>query len=182
VDDFRSGAGSPSEPTAATSDEVRFRTIVAPLDGSPAAERAVPLARHIADLEGAPLLLLRVIPYPEPPLGSPSHGSRSMCVPDPPPEIAAACEDAAAYLERVAQGCGGQAAVRTIVLTGDPFTRIVAEIGRWSRPLVLLSAHAADAPSTGDRSELARRIASLPGIYVLIVPHEEPSGSPAGLP
>ncbi len=181
MDRPRTGIESPGEQGSATPDAIAFRTIVAPLDGSVAAERAVPLAMHIARLEQAPLLLLRVVPFPEPPVGPPSHGSSSVCMAGPPPEIEATCRDARDYLERVARHSGGSVEVGCVVLTGDPFTRIVAEIAQRSRPLVLLSAHAANVASTGDRSELARRIASLPGIHVLIVPHEDPTGSPVAL-
>ncbi len=166
---------------AETVDDVGFATIVAPLDGSHAAERALPVAMHVARNEGAALVLVRVIPYPEPPVGSPSHGSSQICLADPPPEIADACTDATTYLERIAARYRA-AGAHVRVLSGDPFTRVVAEIATWSRPLVVLTAHAANAPSSGDRSDLARRIASLPGIHVLVVPHEDASGAPRPLP
>lgn len=181
MDHSHTGAGSrPARDDAAPLD-VGFATLVAPLDGSTAAERALPLAVHVARLERAPLVLVRVVPFPEPPAAAPSHGSSLICAADRPQEIADACVEASAYLDRIAERCGG-AEVRRSVLTGDPFTRIVAEIAHWPRPLVVLSAHAANAPSTGDRSELARRIASLPGIHVLIVPHENETGSPRPFP
>lgn len=181
MDDFRSDIG----PSSASDDArhgVGFATLVAPLDGSPAAERAMPLAARIARLERAPLVLVRVVPFLEPPAGTPSHGSSQICVVDPPPEIADACTDAIAYLERVAERYGAGTETRRIVLTGDPFTQVVSEITRWPHSLVVLSAHAANAPSTGDRSELACRIVSLPGIHVLVVPHEDESGSPRPFP
>ena len=160
----------------------RFATVIAPVDGSKAAERTLPLAARVARIEGAPLVLVRVVPYPEPPPGAPLHGSSRVCLADPPPEIADACTEATAYLDRLAATYAGTMTVHRQVLTGDPFTRIVTEISRWPHPLAVLSAHAANVPSSGDRSELARRIASLPGIHVLIVPHEDEAGSPRALP
>lgn len=174
--------GSQTGRRRAEPDDARFRTIIAPLDGSGAAERVAPLAVHVARVEQAALVFVRVIPFPEPPVGSPSHGSSLMCLADPPPEIEDACRNATEYLEDVSAAYDGSLDVHRVVLTGDPFTRIVAEIRRWPRPLVLLSAHAANAPSAGDRSELARRIASLPGIHVLIVPHEDEAGLPRAFP
>ncbi|MGD8474535.1 MAG: universal stress protein [Anaerolineae bacterium] len=43
-----------------------FRRILVPLDGSPLAERAIPLATALAEKFGSEILLLRVLDIPEP--------------------------------------------------------------------------------------------------------------------
>ena len=53
---------------------VGIRTIVVPLDGTAKAERVVPAAIEESRLHGAPLVLLRVVPYADPPPGARSHG------------------------------------------------------------------------------------------------------------
>jgi nucleotide-binding universal stress UspA family protein len=51
--------------TAAAKEEVRYRRILVPLDGSPRAESVVPVAMRIAASQKAEMLFVHVVPVPE---------------------------------------------------------------------------------------------------------------------
>ncbi|MFM9107823.1 MAG: universal stress protein [Chloroflexota bacterium] len=152
-----------------TGEPASIRTIVVPLDGSEKAERVVPAAIEESRLHGAPLVLLRVVPYADPPPGLRSHGPETTCSASPPEEIIDDCGLAEGYLRDVIARhaiAGGEIVVRY----GDPFTQIAAELGRWPGPLVVLASYATAVLPVGSHSEIARRIAGLDAFHVLLVP------------
>lgn len=145
-----------------------FRTVVLPLDGTPRAEGLLDVAIEEARVHGAPLVLVHVVPFAEPPESHPSHGPQVSCEPDPPAEIASACGDARRYLEGLASARGCSADI--VVRHGDPFRQIVRELAGRERPLVIFSTGATALMPVGEHSELARRIAALGEVHLLLVP------------
>lgn len=116
-----------------------FGTILVPLDGTAEAEAAVPYAAEEALRHGCPLVLVRVIPRPEPPPGHPSHGGPALQPPAwSPAELAQAQQDAQAYLESVVRKYGLPPTTELVVVIGDPLMRLLAEIQRRPSPLVVL--------------------------------------------
>ncbi len=146
-----------------------IRTVIVPLDGSPKAEKVVPAAIEESLLHGAPLVLVRVVPYMELPQGQRSHGAEGSCPPDMPLEIQNDCAEADRYLREVLQRYvieGGEVTVRY----GDPFTQIASELRQWPGPLAVLASYATAVLPVGAHSELARRISGLNEFHILLVP------------
>lgn len=117
-----------------------FDTIIVPLDGSPHAEAAVPYALAEARQHDAALVLLRIIPRPEPCLGVANRGGPPPLIPTwPRAELLAAEGEAIRYLEDVRRrfGLGGRAEM--VVAAGDPLRRLLAEVRQHRRPLVVLT-------------------------------------------
>ena len=116
-----------------------FGTILVPLDGTAVAEAAVPYAADEALRHGCSLVLVRVIPRPEPPPGHPSHGGPALPPPAwSPAELAQAQQDARAYLESVVRTYGLPPTTELVTVVGDPLTRLLAEIQRRPAPLVVI--------------------------------------------
>jgi nucleotide-binding universal stress UspA family protein len=102
-----------------------YRSILVPLDGSPFAEHALPLAREVARRTGVSLQILHVIPpFPVIDAGAPllaalGHGLR------PAPTAAQFQAQARAYLDGVLQRLGGTPPVPAapVVLEGEVVTQ-----------------------------------------------------------
>lgn len=144
-----------------------FRTVVLPLDGTPRTERLIAVAMEEARVHGAPLVLVHVVPFAEPPESHPSHGPQ-VAAEAVPPEIASACGDARRYLSDLVARRGGGAEV--VVRHGDPFRQISRELAERDRPLVIFSVGSTALLPVGEHSELARRIAALGDVHVLLAP------------
>ncbi|MCC6313315.1 MAG: universal stress protein [Thermomicrobiales bacterium] len=155
---------------AAREEVVGFGSVLAPLDGSSRAERAVPIALYEARLHAVPLVFLRVVSFPEPPVAHPPHGPAGADLGDTSPEVMEARREAEAYLESVTQRYHCIAESVIIVRVGDPFIQIVRELGRWPSPLVVLTAKATSVLPLGAHSELARRLARLGSVHLLLTP------------
>ena len=155
--------------TAPEAQQPLFSTILVPLDGSPGAERVLPVAVEEARLHEAQIVALQVVPFPERPPGHPSHGPEPISSTDPPPEISEDCVACQQYLDDVIDRWG-RPGDRANVRYGDPFTQITAEIADLEKPLVVLAAFATALLPVGTHSELARRIVSLNSAPVLLVP------------
>jgi len=136
-----------------------FETVIVPLNGSPHAEAAVPYAMDEAREHGAALVLVRVIPRPEPCLGLVKRGGPLPLVPTwSQAELRAAEGEAIRYLHDVRYrfGLGGRA--QMVVAVGEPVRRLLAEIRRHPRPLVVLTTGDPDECAAPYLSELARRL------------------------
>lgn len=157
-----------------------FRTVVLPLDGTLRTERLLDVALEEARVHRAPLVLIHVVPFAEPPESHPSHGPQVAAEAAPPAEVASACGDARAYLAGLVVGRGD---AEIVVRHGDPFRQISRELAARDRPLVIFSAGSTALMPVGEHSELARRIAALGDVHVLLAPVDgEESAEETGVP
>ncbi|MDF3042591.1 MAG: usp21 [Thermomicrobiales bacterium] len=138
-----------------------FETVIVPLDGSPHAELAIPYAVDEARRHQAKLVLIHVIPRPEPCM---SPVRRSGPVPWqgewPFEDLDSAKRNAEAYLRDVVNHFGLDPGTTLSVAVGDPGVRVAAEAMRHERPLVVML--------TGDRTRDASPPLSLVTRYLLI--------------
>jgi nucleotide-binding universal stress UspA family protein len=138
-----------------------FETVIVPLDGSPHAEVAIPYAIDEVQRRQAKLVLIHVIPRPEPCM---SPVRRSGPVPWqgewPFENLDSAKRDAHAYLQDVVARFALDPGTTLCVAVGDPGVRVAEEAMRHERPLVVML--------TGDRSREARPPLSLVARYLLI--------------
>ena len=125
-----------------------FGTVIVPLDGSSHAEIAVPYAVDEARRHGAALVLVRVIPRPEPGPGVRGSGPAPRQPDWPPHEIAAAEQQARRYLRDVIKRHGLRPETATRVVVGDPRLRLAAEVAHHPSPLLVMT--------TGDATGGAR--------------------------
>jgi nucleotide-binding universal stress UspA family protein len=138
-----------------------FETVIVPLDGSPHAEGAIPYAIEEARRHQATMVMVHVIPRPEP---CTNQMRRSGPLPWqgewPAEEIATATREARAYLQEVVSRFALDPGTRVSIAVGDPGVRIAAEAARYPRPLVVML--------TGDRTREAHPPLSLVASYLLI--------------
>jgi nucleotide-binding universal stress UspA family protein len=138
-----------------------FETVIVPLDGSPHAEFAIPYAVDEARRHQAKLVLIHVIPRPEPCM---SPVRRSGPVPWqgewPFEDLDSAKRHAQAYLQDVVTRHELDPGTRLCVAVGDPGVRVTAEAMHHERPLVVML--------TGDRTRDASPPLSLVTRYLLI--------------
>ena len=138
-----------------------FETVIVPLDGSPHAEVAIPYAIDEAQRHQAKMVLIHVIPRPEP-CTSPVRRSGPLPWQGewPAEEIDPAKRRAEAYLQDVVTRFGLDPGTTLCVAVGDPGVRVAAEAVRHGRPLVVML--------TGDRTREACPPLSLVTSYLLI--------------
>ncbi|MEA2598421.1 MAG: hypothetical protein QOF01_4890 [Thermomicrobiales bacterium] len=118
-----------------------FGTVLCPLDGSREAEVAVPYALDEAMRRECGLVLIRVVPRPEFADIRPSRGGPALTgQPSALAEVRGAEEAALVYLRDVVRRYGLPIEAELVAPVGDPYTRLRAEVGRRSRPLVVLAA------------------------------------------
>ena len=138
-----------------------FDTIIVPLDGSSHAEFAIPYAIDEARRHSATMVLVHIIPRPEP---CPSTVRRSGPLPRqgewPSEEIDTAKRDAHAYLQGVVTRFALDPGTAVCVAVGDPRVRLAAEAKRHARPLVVMV--------TGDCTREPRPPLSLVATYLLV--------------
>ena len=115
---------------------VELRRIAVPLDGSPLAESALPLAKQLADDSHAALTLVRVEPF--------LMGAAAAAYPYAPssPELDVGMEDAAAaYLENVRlTRCAGTQ-TESIVLRGTAAASLIQYFQDLPADLVVMTTH-----------------------------------------
>ena len=137
-----------------------FETVIVPLDGSPHAEFAIPYAIDEARRHQATMVLLHIIPRPEP---CTSTVRRSGPVPWqgewPFEDLGAAKRDAEAYLREVVARFALDPGTTLCVAVGDPGLRVAAEVTRHEQPVVVML--------TGDSSREKRPPLSLVTRYLL---------------
>lgn len=155
-----------------------FETVIVPLDGSPHAEFAIPYAVDEARRHHATIVLVHVIPRPEP-CTSPVRRSGPLPWQGewPMEEIDPAKHTAEAYLRDVVTRYGLDPETRVCVAVGDPGVRVAMEAARHKRPLVVML--------TGDSTRQSPPPLSLVTNFLLIastVPvlgiSQPPSGQP----
>jgi nucleotide-binding universal stress UspA family protein len=138
-----------------------FETVIVPLDGSPHAEYAIPYAIDEARRHLAKMVLVHVIPRPEP---CTSTARRSGPLPWqgewPEADIELAKRRAKSYLHDVVTRYALDPGTRLCVAVGDPGVRVAAEAARHRKPLVVML--------TGDRTRDTRPPVSLVTSYLLI--------------
>ena len=106
-----------------------FDTVIVPLDGSPHAEVALPYAIDEARRHGAALVLVHVVPRPEPCTGTARRSGPLPWQGDwPAAEIAPAERAARAYLKGVVRRFGLDPGTKVRVAVGDPGVRLAAEV------------------------------------------------------
>lgn len=138
-----------------------FETVIVPLDGSPHAECAIPYALDEARRHRATLVLIHVIPRPEP---CTSTARRSGPLPWQgewsEQDIEPARRTADAYLRDVVTRYALDPGTTLCVAIGDPGVRVAAEAARHPKPLVVML--------TGDCTREACPPLSLVTSYLLI--------------
>lgn len=155
-----------------------FATVLVPLDGSRHAEAAIAYGVEEARHHGASLVLLRVIPRPEPCPGGARRAGPAAWGPDwPADEIAKAERATRRYMARVIERFGLPRETRVRVVVGDPAARLIAEAARTERPLVVMTTGDAEAATRTPLSEVARRLLVNGEVPVLGV--REPAPVPA---
>ena len=116
-----------------------FETVIVPLDGTAHAEFALPFAVDETRLHGAKLVLIRVIPRPEPcsmtyhksgPLAWQGEWSYE--------DLEPAKRDALQYLGQVVTHFGLAPATELRVAVGDPGVQLTMEAKRHPSPLVVM--------------------------------------------
>jgi nucleotide-binding universal stress UspA family protein len=148
-----------------------FGSILVVLDGSPNSEAAIPLGADEAKRHGSPLSLLRVIPRPE----AHAHVHLAHGGPTPisglshDPALVAAEREATRYLQQTAARYGLPPSTGLVVAVGDPFRRIVDQIGRLPSPLVVLATDATNGGRGYRLGEVAHRLLLLGVAPVLAV-------------
>lgn len=160
--------------TGARKDTVMFRRILVPLDGSPLAESAIPVAAKIAQANHGTIILLRVEPIPivyVPALG-----------PTPPLDVEAVeavRTEFAGYLSAIAgRPLLANVATETLVLTGPPAQQTVEAVSMKQADLVLMTSHGRTGFSRWMLGSVAQQIAHNTPVPVLIL--RVRGGAPAG--
>ncbi len=138
-----------------------FDTVIVPLDGSPHAEFAIPYAIDEAKRHGATLMLIHVIPRPEP---CTDTIRRSGPLPWqgewPFEDLEIAKQNASTYLQDVVARFALGAGTTVSVEVGDPAVRVAAVARRLPRPIVVML--------TGDSTREACPPLSLVASYVIL--------------
>src|SRR5581483_8312860 len=134
-----------------------FRTILVPLDGSAAAERALPVAATLAGRGGARLLLVQVA------------DALVLAGEDPSEAEALAVAEAREYLARVAERIAGQGvAVETAAPFGPPAEEILAESRLRAADLVVLTTHGHTGPGRSLYGGVAEAVLAHSPVPVLL--------------
>lgn len=155
-----------------------FDTVIVPLDGTPHAEYAIPFALDEAQRHGAAILLLHVVPRPEP---CTSTVRRSGPVPWqgewPAPGYERAVRAAHEYLHDVSArfALGPEPLLRVAV--GHPGRRIVAEAKDHARPLVVMTTGDPVGSPHQQRSHVADYLLATGCVPLLCVRQPSPADS-----
>jgi nucleotide-binding universal stress UspA family protein len=135
-----------------------YRSIVVPLDGSAAAERALPFAEALARRGGARLLLVQAV------------NVHAMVGADPTEAQVQALAEARAYLdETAARGAGQGIAVDTAVPYGPPAEEIVAEVRLRGADLVVMTTHGRAGPGRWVYGSVAEGVLAHSPVPVLLL-------------
>ena len=130
-----------------------FRRILVPLDGSARAERALPVAAHLARRSGGTLVLLRV---------APSHVPHSPIF-EPPQALLAhvgdELDEARQYVANIAASdFVAGVTVEMRMLEGDPAATILEAVGTERADLVVLCRHGHTGPVRWPLGSVARKV------------------------
>lgn len=138
-------------------------TIVVPLDGSPAAESAIPFARMLAGRQGAPLILASVVS-----ISSEFASWMNTGVKESDRELGVWVEDRRNYLTDLINALGGDA-VRAHVSVGRPTSDLVELIDSTDSPMVVMASHGRAEPAQGTVSRRTLRLIQNLGCPVVVV-------------
>lgn len=117
--------------------KARYRTIMAPLDGSPRAELILPHVRGMAERNGSTVVLLRVVD-PNQLIGDTTAAAAELT----PEAIDTLVRDAQGYLERMAEQLSAAGIdVSTRVAVGPVVKTIVNVVEEEGVELVALASH-----------------------------------------
>lgn len=119
-------------------------SIIVPLDGFLAAEAAIPYAAEEADRHRSALVLVRVVPRPEPNRSQAHRGGPARHVVDWRPDAGSEADIAKRYLLDVTRRYGLSPSTILVTPVGDPFARIRVELDRWPHPLVVIAQRESD--------------------------------------
>ena len=145
-----------------------FATIIVPLDGSAQAEVALRFAIEETVRHAARLVLVRILPRPEPAVATRNHGGPAPIIPTWPLGEAAIDERRSiSYLRDVCHRFGLGIDTRLVVAVGDPGARLLAEARLHPRPLVVMTTDATD--SSSPLSRLARRLLTSDTVPILAI-------------
>jgi nucleotide-binding universal stress UspA family protein len=161
------------------------QTIIVPLDASLHAEAALSFAADEARRHGATLVLLHVIPRPEPPVPSARVQLGGPCVRHPrcPSRDVAVAEAACGYLDGVVGRHRLPPGTVTRVVMGEPAKRMIAEAEAWPDALLVMTTCDCASHPRAPLSEVARQALHSGKVPVLGVRHEAPwSGDVLGAP
>jgi nucleotide-binding universal stress UspA family protein len=125
------------EPNTATG-AVRLRRLLAPLDGSPLAETALPVAADLAQASGAELVLARVEPWLASRMGDFEFAGYAADIERMEGEVASAASN---YLAQQRDRLPPSLAARTVLLRGTAATGLRDLIKQESIDLVVMSTH-----------------------------------------
>jgi nucleotide-binding universal stress UspA family protein len=124
--------------------ELRYRTILVPLDGSPVAEQALPHAEAQARCFGASLVVLRAVPARRP-MAAVTPGAAALVHPVGVMEMAnstAEREESARYLGHAAEALAGRGiAARPEPELGEPAEVILRRARELPADLVVMTSH-----------------------------------------
>jgi nucleotide-binding universal stress UspA family protein len=155
-----------------------FETVIVPLDGSPHAEFAIPYAIDEARRHQATMVLLHIIPRPEP---CTSTVRRSGPVPWqgewPFEDLGAAKRDAEAYLREVVARFALDPGTTLCVAVGDPGLRVAAEVTRHEQPVVVMLTGDSSREKRPPLSHITRYLLSASAVPVLAIRQPAPADS-----
>jgi nucleotide-binding universal stress UspA family protein len=145
--------------TSLKKEDVMYRTIIVPLNGTTAAETAVPFAADEARRHGAQLILLQIVPRPE-------LDSKRVVRGGPLPSVYACSDEellsikqqARRYLRSVIERYDVNVDAVIAVAIGDPYLRLKAAVEHYPAPLVVATS---TKPSTSHPSALHDAISGL---------------------
>lgn len=152
-----------------------FATIIVPLDGSIQAEVALPFAIEESGRHAARLVLVRVLPRPEPAVATRNHRGPVPVIPAwPLAEVAIDERRSIAYLRDVCRRFDLGIDTRLVVAVGDPGARLLAETRLHPRSLVVVATGDAADPGS-PLSGVARRLLTSDTVPVLAVRQPVPA-------
>ena len=149
-----------------------FDTVIVPLNGSPHAEMAIPFAAEEVRHHHAALVLMHVVPRPEP---CASRVRRSGPAPVeaawPTAETTTAEQAARRYLGDVRDRFALPLETDLEIEVGDPTARLLGEVARYRHPLVVMTTGDASGDVVPPLSEVVRRLLVAGDVAVLGVRH-----------
>jgi len=164
-------------PSPARQDEQRvaaFFHVLVCLDGSASAESALPLAAHLARLDGGRMTLFRVL---EPPAEAPEARATDTIAWE------VAREQAKTYVHRLAAKLSEQnVVVEGRVAEGSPAREITSLAAHAAADLIVLSTHGGGGDGTWALGSTAQKILDLASSPLLVVPGQPRRSAPASVP
>ena len=146
-----------------------FRHILVPLDGSPLAERAIPLATALAEKFGSEILLLRVLDIPKP---TPPTSHLEVTIGWVREARAQAHEEAQSYLDAQQQEVYRQGIkVRALMRDRSPAEDILQVARSEKIDLIVMSAHGQGGLARWTFGSVADKVARHSPCPVLLVRH-----------